>query len=118
MHGDATTTTTSASVYSASLEPTRGHPRLETYAGVDSRPLIERAWAQASGLGFIGKNAMAILPGQSSYFFLAAILVNVELEPDAPLGEHCGSCRRCLSDVLRARSRPRRTRCDDDAFPT
>jgi len=71
-------------------------PGLETYAGVDSRPLIERAWAQASGLGFIGKNAMAILPGQSSYFFLAAILVNIELEPDAPLGDHCGTCERCL----------------------
>ena len=71
-------------------------PGLETYAGVDSRPLIERAWAQASGLGFIGKNAMAILPGKSSYFFLAAILVNIDLEPDSPIGEHCGSCQRCL----------------------
>ena len=71
-------------------------PGLETYAGVDSRPLIERAWAQASGLGFIGKNAMAILPGKSSYFFLAAILVNIDLEPDSPMSEHCGSCQRCL----------------------
>ena len=71
-------------------------PGLETYAGVDSRPLIERAWAEASGLGFIGKNAMAIMPGKSSYFFLAAILVNIELEPDPPLGDHCGTCERCL----------------------
>ena len=71
-------------------------PGLDTYAGVDSRPLIERAWAQAAGLGFIGKNAMSILPGQSSYFFLAAIIVNIALEPNVPLGDHCGSCDRCL----------------------
>ena len=71
-------------------------PGLKTYAGVDSRPLIERAWAERSGLGFIGKNAMAIMPGRSSYFFLAAVLVNVELEPDTPLGDHCGTCERCL----------------------
>jgi len=71
-------------------------PGLETYAGVDSRPIIERAWAQQSGLGFIGKNAMAILPGQSSYFFLAAILVNIPLTPTRPLGDHCGTCTRCL----------------------
>jgi len=71
-------------------------PGLETYAGVDSRPIIERAWAQRSGMGFLGKNALAILPGKSSYLFLACILINVQLAPTQPLRDHCGSCRRCL----------------------
>ena len=71
-------------------------PGLETYAGVDSRPIIERAWAEQSGMGFLGKNAMAILPGKSSYFFLAAILVNIPLKPTLPMGNHCGACVRCL----------------------
>lgn len=73
-----------------------GVPGLETYGGVDSRPIIERAWAERSGLGFLGKNAMAILPGQSSYFFLAAILINGTVPPTAPLGDHCGTCQRCM----------------------
>jgi epoxyqueuosine reductase len=47
-------------------------------------------------MGFLGKNAMAILPGKSSYFFLAAILVNIPLTPTRSLGDHCGSCVRCL----------------------
>ena len=69
----------------------------EFYYGVDSRPLIERAWAENTGLGFIGKNAMLISPGQSSFFFLAVILCNIDWEPDRPLQrEHCGRCRRCL----------------------
>ena len=74
-------------------------PGLETYGGVDSRPLIERAWAERAGLGFIGRNACAIVPGEGSYLFLAVILVNVELPPDPPTGamdRHCGRCRRCL----------------------
>jgi epoxyqueuosine reductase len=72
-------------------------PGFDAYCGVDSRPLIERAWAQRAGLGFLGKNALAILPGDSSYFFLAAMLVNIPLPPDTPLGDHCGSCIRCIN---------------------
>jgi len=71
-------------------------PGFESYAGVDSRPIIERAWAERAGLGFLGKNALAILPSQSSYFFLAAMLVNIELPSTPALGDHCGTCRRCL----------------------
>lgn len=69
---------------------------LETYAGVDSRPIIERAWAQQSGMGFLGKNALAILPGKSSYLFLACMLINVQIAPTRSLRDHCGTCRRCL----------------------
>lgn len=71
-------------------------PGFDAYAGVDSRPLIERAWAERAGLGYLGKNACVIVPGQGSYFFLAVMLVNVELPPDSPMGDFCGRCRRCL----------------------
>jgi epoxyqueuosine reductase len=71
-------------------------PGFDGYWGVDARPLMERAWAARAGLGFSGKNCMMIVPGQTSYLFLAAILVNVRLTPDAPMGDHCGSCRRCI----------------------
>lgn len=74
----------------------RALPGLETYAGVDSRPIIERAWAQRAGMGFPGKNALAILPGTSSYLFLASILINASVSPTPPLADHCGTCRRCL----------------------
>lgn len=71
-------------------------PGLRAYGGVDSRPLIERAWAERAGLGYIGKNACAIVPSEGSYFFLSVVLLNLEIEPDPPLGDFCGRCRRCL----------------------
>ncbi len=75
------------------------------YWGVDSRPLIERAWAERSGMGFVGKSCMLIIPGTSSYLFLAVLLLSEPLPPDPPLlRDHCGRCRRCL-DV-----------CPTDAF--
>ena len=73
-------------------------PGLGLYGGVDSRPLMERAWAERAGLGFIGRNATLIVPGEGSFLFLAVILVDVELPPDPPIGgmaRHCGSCRAC-----------------------
>ena len=75
----------------------RSNGKLKCYFGVDSRPIIERAWAQQSGVGFIGKNCMIIAPGDSSFFFLAAILLNVDTVEDFPIVKnHCGRCRRCL----------------------
>ena len=71
-------------------------PGLRTWGGVDSKPAWERAWADAAGLGYSGKNGMAILPGDTSRFFLAVLLLSEPLEPDAPLGDHCGKCQRCL----------------------
>jgi epoxyqueuosine reductase len=66
---------------------------------VDSRPVIERAWADQAGLGFSGRNCCTIAPGDSSWFFLAGVLVAAELVPDRPLAggmaRHCGRCRRC-----------------------
>ncbi len=72
-------------------------PELDAYWTVDSRPVIERGWASKSGMGFVGKNTMVIAPAESSYFFLATLLINLEVEPDKPIQQnHCGRCTRCL----------------------
>lgn len=74
---------------------------LNAYAGVDSRPIIERAWAEQSGTGYAGKNCCSIQPAEGSLFFLSVILVDQELPPDPPLNagleQYCGSCSRCLT---------------------
>jgi epoxyqueuosine reductase len=63
---------------------------------VDSSPLAERAVAQRAGLGWFGKNTMLLLPGASSWAFLCEVILDVELEPDTPVGKSCGACTRCL----------------------
>ncbi len=65
-------------------------------AFVDSAPVAERAWAAKSGLGWIGKNSMLIQPGGGSFYFIAELIVDIELEPDAPIRDYCGTCRRCM----------------------
>jgi epoxyqueuosine reductase len=64
----------------------------------DSAPLLERELAQRAGLGWIGKNSMLINPKAGSTFFLAEILLGIELEPDQPFApDHCGNCTRCIN---------------------
>lgn len=63
---------------------------------VDSAPVLERAWAAKSGLGWIGKNAMLINKEQGSYFFLAQIISDLELIPDGPIKDYCGTCTACI----------------------
>ncbi len=63
---------------------------------VDSAPVLEKAWAKKSGLGWIGKNANLIIPKQGSFFFLAELLVDLKAEPDGPIKDFCGTCTRCI----------------------
>lgn len=64
---------------------------------VDSAPVLERTWAQRSGLGWIGKNGNLITKQSGSFFFIATLIVDVELEYDDPFAkDYCGSCRRCI----------------------
>jgi epoxyqueuosine reductase len=64
---------------------------------VDSAPVLERAWAQQSGLGWIGKNGNLITKQSGSYFFIATLITDLELNYDDPfLRDYCGSCTRCI----------------------
>jgi len=62
---------------------------------VDSAPVLERAWAKKSGLGWIGKNSLLITK-KGSYFFIGEIICDIELEPDSPINEYCGTCTKCI----------------------
>lgn len=63
---------------------------------VDSAPVLERAWAARSGLGWIGKNSMLLRKGSGSWYFLAELIVDLELVPDGPVKDYCGNCTKCI----------------------
>ncbi|MFO0695564.1 MAG: tRNA epoxyqueuosine(34) reductase QueG [Polyangiales bacterium] len=67
-----------------------------TRVAVDTKPVLERAWARRAGVGFVGKNCCLIVPGLGSHVFLACLVTAAELSPDEPMDDRCGSCVRCL----------------------
>ena len=68
----------------------------EWRACVDTAPLLERSYARAAGLGWIGRNTCLINQGRGSWFFLGELLVSLEIAPDAPPPDRCGTCMRCI----------------------
>lgn len=63
---------------------------------VDSAPVLEKAWAARSGTGWVGKHTNLITKSMGSYFFLAELIIDLELAPDGPIKDYCGTCTRCI----------------------
>ena len=69
---------------------------VEGRAFVDSAPVLDKAWAARSGLGWIGKNSNLLTKQVGSFYFIAELIVDLELEYDTPVTDHCGSCTACI----------------------
>lgn len=65
-------------------------------AFTDSAPVLDKAWAAKSGLGWRGKNANLIHPKNGSFFFIGELILDMELEADQPIRDHCGTCTACI----------------------
>lgn len=65
-------------------------------AFVDSAPVLEKAWAAKSGLGWVGKHSNLLTKSTGSFYFLAELILDLELQADAPVTDHCGTCTACI----------------------
>ncbi len=65
-------------------------------AFVDSAPILEKAWAKKSGLGWVGKHSNLLSQKVGSFYFLAELIIDLELEPDHAVTDHCGTCTACI----------------------
>ena len=65
-------------------------------AFVDSAPVLDKAWAAKSGLGWIGKNSNLLTQQVGSFYFIAELIIDLELEYDTPTTDHCGTCTACI----------------------
>jgi len=63
---------------------------------VDSAPVMDKAWAEKAGLGWVGKNTNLISKQVGSFFFIAELIIDLELAYDLPVADHCGSCTACI----------------------
>jgi len=63
---------------------------------VDSAPVLDKSWAQKSGLGWMGKNTNIINPKEGSFFFIAELILDIDLIPDGPIKDYCGTCTKCI----------------------
>ena len=63
---------------------------------VDSAPVMDKVWAEKSGLGWIGKNSNLIHPREGSFFFIAEMIIDVYFESDGPMKDYCGTCTKCI----------------------
>lgn len=70
--------------------------QIEGRVFVDSAPVMERQWAEKAGIGWIGKNTLLINKESGSFFFLAELIIDLELEADGPIKDYCGTCTRCI----------------------
>jgi epoxyqueuosine reductase len=70
--------------------------KVEGRVFVDSAPVMEKSWAAKAGLGWIGKNVNLINKNFGSYFFLAEVILDLDLVPDGPIKDYCGTCTRCI----------------------
>jgi epoxyqueuosine reductase len=65
----------------------------------DSAPVLERSWAQKSGLGWVGKNGNLITQKSGSFFFIATLITDLDIEPDDPFAkDYCGTCTKCIDN--------------------
>jgi epoxyqueuosine reductase len=71
-------------------------PNAESITGLDTSPIMEKSWAERAGLGWIGRNGNLITRNLGSWVFLAEIITDIELPPDEPHTQFCGSCNRCM----------------------
>ncbi|MFN2261530.1 MAG: tRNA epoxyqueuosine(34) reductase QueG [Psychroflexus sp.] len=65
-------------------------------AFVDSAPVLEKAWAAKSGLGWVGKHSNLLSKQTGSFYFIAELIIDLDLEYDTPVTDHCGSCTKCI----------------------
>ena len=63
---------------------------------VDSAPVMDKVWAKKSGLGWIGKNSNLINKNSGSFYFIAELIIDLELEEDGPIKDYCGTCTKCI----------------------